>query len=363
MDAARTRSLLNAIPLPALLIGSDRRISVMNTPASVLLGSGLEGLPYFTVLRQRSLASAVDRCFEGQSPAEGQYVTSEAARDVNYRVTCATIGNGETADILVSFEDRSAQDEAGIMRRDFVANVSHELRTPLTALLSFIETLQGAARDDAEARDKFLAIMEGEAARMNRLVSDLLSLSRVEEGERIRPTEILDLTALLHRVVQSLGPLALEQKVELKLDIQTTPAIITGDPDQLQQVFANLIENGIKYSGIAGNVTVSLTEIDRDAALRTAAYQIEVTDKGEGIDEIHLPRLTERFYRVDSHRSRQMGGTGLGLAIVKHIVSRHRGRMSITSVKGEGSRFSVYLPRDSNGNDTTAATEAKPKAD
>jgi two-component system phosphate regulon sensor histidine kinase PhoR len=217
-----------------------------------------------------------------------------------------------------------------------VANVSHELRTPLTALLGFIETLRGAARDDAVARERFLGVMEREAARMNRLVSDLLQLSRVEAAERVRPADPVDLAQVLAMTLTAVRPLAEAAGVELVFDAPGS-LVVPGDADQLTQVFQNLIENAVKYGGAGKRVTITLSQGDRGA-------EVAVRDLGEGIAAIHIPRLTERFYRVDSHRSREKGGTGLGLAIVKHIVNRHRGRLVIDSSEGKGSTFTVILP-------------------
>lgn len=231
------------------------------------------------------------------------------------------------------------------MRRDFVANVSHELRSPLTVLSGFIETLQGPARDDASARERFLAIMAQEARRMNRLVSDLLSLSRLEANERIRPRERVVPAEVLRATVAALRPLIEDSGIQLEIDDATAEASVPGDRDQLVQVFHNLVENAIKYGGAGGRVTVTLRTHPRWPGILGEALSVCVADAGEGVDPIHLPRLTERFYRVDSHRSRQMGGTGLGLAIVKHIVNRHRGRLAIDSERGRGSRFTVILPR------------------
>ena len=214
----------------------------------------------------------------------------------------------------------------------------------LRALLGFIETLRGAARDDAAARERFLSIMAREAERMNRLVADLLSLTRVESEERVRPTAPVDLAALVRSAAASLRPVAEAAGVEIELTGTVEPLTAPGDADQLTQVLTNLIENALKYGG-PGPVTVSLSAQSRDPVLKRAVARIDVIDRGEGIDDLHLPRLTERFYRVDSHRSREKGGTGLGLAIVKHIVNRHRGRLKIESRKGEGSRFTVLLPR------------------
>ena len=231
------------------------------------------------------------------------------------------------------------------MRRDFVANVSHELKTPLTSVLGFIETLRGPARDDVETRDRFLGIMEVEARRMNRMVQDLLSLSRVEGQERMRPSDRVDLGRVIRGAVSTLRPVAESAGNALDVRLPEEVRPVSGDPDQLTQVFLNLIENALKYGGAGRPVLVEVTEGEGAGGLRGPWICASVHDRGEGIDPRHLPRLTERFYRVDNHRSRAMGGTGLGLAIVKHIVNRHRGRLKITSEPGQGSRFAVYLPR------------------
>ena len=210
--------------------------------------------------------------------------------------------------------------------------------------MGFIETLRGPARDDAAARERFLGIMEAEAARMNRLVQDLLSLSRVESEERRRPAEHIDLAMLIRAVSATLQPQAEAAGVVIRVEGAGAPVHVHGDADQLTQVFHNLVENAVKYGGSGGEVTLRLAHIAHDPVLRGPATAVEVADRGEGIEPMHLPRLTERFYRVDSHRSRQKGGTGLGLAIVKHIISRHRGRLKIESEKGQGSRFTVILP-------------------
>lgn len=211
--------------------------------------------------------------------------------------------------------------------------------------MGFIETLRGPARDDTAARDRFLEIMDGEASRMNRLVGDLLSLNRVESEERVRPKEELDLTAQITSTIHSLRPLANDAGVVLNLDAPETPVAVMGDADQMRQVFTNLIENAIKYGGSGRRVDIKLTERERDVAVRGPSARIQVIDHGPGIDPVHLPRLTERFYRADSHRSRELGGTGLGLAIVKHIINRHRGRMRVESELGQGTTFTVILPR------------------
>jgi len=344
MDSGLVITILDGVPLPCVLIGRDERIMAANPPARDLFGVGIVGRHYLMAMRQPALLDAVEGTLRHGQAGQARHVVTGPSSDATYRVTVSPVqGEGQTG-VLCAFEDITEAEKIGQMRRDFVANVSHELRTPLTALLGFIETLQGSARDDATARARFLIIMAREATRMNRLVRDLLSLSRVEADERVRPTERVDIAALAGSVALTLRPLADAAGVVLRLDGAGTAAVVMADADQMTQVLHNLIENAVKYGGGGKLVTVTLRHLPEEPALRGPALSIEVADRGEGIDPIHLPRLTERFYRVDSHRSREKGGTGLGLAIVKHIVNRHRGRFRIDSEKGEGSRFTILLP-------------------
>ncbi len=343
MTAERIAAVIGALPMPVLLIGPDERVRATNPPMDRVLGAGLVGKHYITALRQPSVIDAITAVRDGAPPVTTRFVGRDGARDTTYRVVVAQADG----DIVLSFEDQTAAEDAGKMRRDFVANVSHELRTPLTALLGFIETLSGAARDDPAARDRFLGIMAHEANRMTRLVDDLLSLSRVEEDERVRPREHLDLGGLLSSVIKGLEPQAEAAGVTVSLDLAGSDEMVPGDLGQLVQVFTNLIENGIKYGAEGQVVTVTLSPRKHDARLRGEGVQITVADQGEGIPSHHIARLTERFYRVDNHRSREVGGTGLGLAIVKHIVNRHRGRLLIESEEGRGTEVSVFLPTQS----------------
>ncbi|UWQ43146.1 two-component sensor histidine kinase [Leisingera aquaemixtae] len=336
---------LAAIPLPAVLVDQTERFIAVNADAAALLGQGVKGRHFATILRQPSVAAAIEGCLRDRSLRVAKHLANDGAQDTTFAVTLRYVpGIGAVAGgaVLACFDDVTEREQAGQMRRDFVANVSHELRTPLTALIGFIETLRGPAREDAQARDRFLAIMEGEASRMNRLVGDLLSLNRVESEERVRPKQTVDLTAHLASTLKTLQPVAEARGVQINLEAPDEAVSVTGDPDQLQQVFTNLVENAVKYGG--DQVRVVLSRTDRDPSVRAAAARVHVIDNGPGIDPVHLPRLTERFYRADSHRSREMGGTGLGLAIVKHIVNRHRGRLRVDSELGQGSVFTVILP-------------------
>lgn len=343
MESQLVLSVLDGMPWPALLIDRANRIVAANALAKTMFGFGIEGRHYVLAMRQPALLAAIDDALLRGQSGQARYVVTGPAREISYRARVSPVAGESQQGALCVFEDITDAEQMGQIRRDFVANVSHELRTPLTALLGFIETLRGAARDDPPARERFLGIMEREAGRMNRLVRDLLHLSRVEAEERVRPTEQVDVVALITMVVAALKPVADAASVTVQMLGDTGPIKLPADPDQITQVFHNLIENAIKYGSAGKLVTVRVTRDAHDPGLRGPAVRIEVTDCGEGIDAQHLPRLTERFYRVDSHRSREKGGTGLGLAIVKHIVNRHRGQFRIESELGKGSVFSVIL--------------------
>jgi len=341
-DQALLPDLLAALPLPTLAINRAERIVAINKAAIGLIGPGAEGRHFVTVLRQPTLVETVEQCLRDGRSRTATYLAGDVGKELTYTVSVRAVD--ATGTVILTFEDITHEAEAGQIRRDFVANVSHELRTPLTALMGFIETLSGPAKDDPAARERFLQIMAGEAGRMNRLVGDLLSLSRVEAEERVRPTDTVNLRKLLESTLRNLNPLAVDNDVQLLPAFDSAPEAIIGDADQLLQVFTNLVENGIKYGGRDNRVEVFSENFERDPALRQPAVRVTVRDHGPGIDPLHIPRLTERFYRADSHRSRALGGTGLGLAIVKHILNRHRGRLKVTSELGQGASFIVILP-------------------
>lgn len=343
---AAPRDILMVLGIPAVLIAPDDRIFAVNPAGETLLGKNIVGRHFITSLRQPTLLDTIEQVQRDGTARETRYLTNDGQHDMTYRVNCGAVPMQGKRGVLVSFEDITPMEQAGQMRRDFVANVSHELRTPLTALLGFIETLQGSARNDPKAQERFLGIMGAEAERMNRLVSDLLSLSRVEADERVRPRDPVDLSSVLQQTRHSLAPLAEDAGIELSLNLPSEPVTVPGDADQIRQVLTNLMENAIKYSGRGSSVHVSLGTPEYENRLRGQGVRIVVSDTGPGIDAVHLPRLTERFYRVDNHRSRELGGTGLGLAIVKHIINRHRGRMLVESQLGKGTTFTVILPLD-----------------
>ena len=244
--------------------------------------------------------------------------------------------------LLLQFRDLTEQDRLAQMRSDFIANASHELRTPLASLKGFIETLRGPARDDVAARQRFLGIMDAQASRMTRILDDLLSLSRIEMRTHLAPDGLVDIGALLTAVVQGLEPVARDAKITLRFDGGVVAHRVPGDRDELEQVFQNLAYNAIKYGHEGGQVEISVERRKADGSAKERVV-VSVADNGPGIASEYLPRLTERFYRVDTATSRDRGGTGLGLAIVKHILVRHRGDLEIVSVVGKGSTFTVLL--------------------
>jgi two-component system phosphate regulon sensor histidine kinase PhoR len=331
-------AILDGFPHAALIVTRDSKVAHANLRAKTMFGIAHLGRHFGLSLRQPELLQAVSRCLSAAEPSDLRLTLRNGDNEGSFAITLAPLPIGA----MCVFEDVSPQQQTDQMRRDFVANVSHELRTPLTALQGFIETLRGPARDDSAARTRFLETMATEAERMNRLVSDLLQLSRVEAEERLRPDTRIDLAATIGRAVDGLRPLAEKAAVGLTVSGLDAPRHLHGDSDQIMQVVVNLLENAIKYgSNSGGQVDVGLSET---ITARGPAYCFWVQDHGTGIAAEHIPRLTERFYRVDSHRSRAQGGTGLGLAIVKHIVARHRGKLKIESAPGAGSRFSVFLP-------------------
>jgi len=338
-----SQDLIAAFPLPTLIIGDEHVVLALNGLAEAVLGKAVLGRHFATAIRHPKLVVAVEQGLMNRTPQTIAYQIVENGEDVSYKGHLQVIGDTEL--LLLSLENVSGVEQSEQIRRDFIANVSHELRTPLTSVMGFIETLRGPARNDAKAQDRFLAIMADEAERMNRLVGGLLSLNHVEADQRVRPTTQIDLCAVLQTTLRNLEPLATKNNITVKTVMEAGPLPFIGDGDQLMQVFTNLLENAIKYGGSDQTVSVTMQHTLRDPVLRGPAIEIVIADQGPGIDPIHLPRLTERFYRADSHRSRELGGTGLGLAIVKHILNRHRGRLKIASQLGQGSQFTVVLPQ------------------
>ena len=336
------KNLLHAFPLASFIVGTDGYVVDANDKALSLFGQDIVGRTFLEVVRNPNVSDAIEDALEQKSHKHCEWSTTKATTDIVYHITASWI---EAEDILVTFQDVTDIEHSLQARQEFVTNVSHELKTPLTAMLGFLETLQIMGTSEPEAQRRFIVMMAQETQRMNRLVSDLLSLNSVQANERIRPSDPIDLGTLIENVVANLQGLATQSQTQLIFTTPQKAPVIFGDGDQLRQVAINLIENAIKYAK-STNIHIGLSDEAYQPMLRQEGILLTVEDHGPGIAAIHIPRLTERFYRVDDHRGRDIGGTGLGLSIVKHIVSRHRGRMRIKSTLGRGSLFSIYLPKN-----------------
>jgi len=346
VEAAAVSAVVAGMPDPAVLLDRAGRVIHLNAAAAQLAPA----------LRKNELAQFALRSPEIITALREAIATSESRRAtyldhvpvdrwmelIVTPVPVPTLFGGTDKCMLMTFHDQTPLRRVEEMRADFVANASHELRTPLAALSGFIDTLQGPAREDAKARERFLGIMHTQATRMARLIDDLLSLSRVELSAHVRPDTLADIVPIIRQVVDGLEPLARERQVEIDIDLPDVPVPIAGDREELLRLFENLVENALKYGASGGKVIVSLTSVT--AGEGAPEVRVMVRDFGPGIAPEHLPRLTERFYRVDVGDSRAQGGTGLGLSLVKHIVNRHRGRLLIESVPKNGATFTACFP-------------------
>jgi len=341
MSLTAFTTLLEAFSEPVLVVRQDGTVETANSAALDLFGKRIMGGQLRAILRQPDVTAMLERMIGGADQGSAAYSTSDTSSERSWKVTARRM---DPHAFIVSLRDTSELEAAEAQRRDFVANVSHELRSPLTVLAGFLETLQGAAADDPQARTEFLAIMQAETERMTGLVSDLLSLSRVEASARIRPRDPVAIDMVLHATLAALRPQIEQAGLRVTYDWPENLPTVPGDYDQLVQVYHNLVENALKYGADGGSIEITGAVVPRLAGLDGPALRLSIRDHGEGIDPIHIPRLTERFYRVDRARSRESGGTGLGLAIVKHILGRHRGRLVIRSHPGEGSTFETILP-------------------
>lgn len=322
--------VVEAIAEPVLVI-ADNRVEAANQGARELLGEHVLGEDVRVAIRHPAAAERLMRTDNG-APGAPIHLVGLGTRDQRWEMRVRTLGDGRR---VVHLVDRTGSYAAERMRVDFVANASHELRTPLASMLGYVETLREDAGDDPETRSRFLKIVFGEAQRMQRLIEDLISLSRIEAEKYRLPDKAVDLAELTQQVTRELS--GSPRAADLVTQIADV-APVAGDPTQLSQILHNVIGNAMKYGREGTPVTVSL-QPEGEAMVR-----LTVSDEGEGIPAQHLPRLTERFYRVDSGRSRSLGGTGLGLAIVKHIVERHRGRLDIASIVGKGTTVTMLLP-------------------
>jgi two-component system phosphate regulon sensor histidine kinase PhoR len=345
-QAALIESLIGGLPAPAIELDRDGRVVAFNAPASAIAPSLRRGEPALITLRMPELVEAIRRATATRKAQRVEfYERVPVDRWFEAFVTpvrLANAGDGRPDILLMTFNDLTPLRRVEEMRADFIANASHELRTPLAALLGFIETLQGTAKDDPVARGKFLAIMQGQATRMARLIDDLLSLSRIELNAHLRPSTPLDLAPVVRQVADGLQMLARDRGVTIKVVTWPDALSVLGDRDELIRALENLVENALKYGAAGKRVDITLTRGQTRGG--TPEARLAVRDYGPGIAPEHLPRLTERFYRVDVSDSRAQGGTGLGLALVKHVLNRHGGRLNIESTLGEGATFTMHLP-------------------
>jgi len=355
-DAAR--ALLDTLDEPIAVFDDSGRVQFANRASRALVGPDAERKHVSAVLRYPKILEGTERVLAGGA-AESIALTIMVPVERYYRVRIAPVNFGERGLVLLHFNDLTSLRRAEEMRADFVANASHELRTPLAAVSGFIDTLRGHAKNDEDARERFLEIMSVEAARMRRLIDDLLSLTRIELNEHNPPMGKVDLVALVRDAAAALAPLAEADGVTFEIEL-SDPLWATGDRDELIQVFQNLVHNAIKYGREGGTVRIGFGTSPAAGRNKPAQVFASIRDQGEGIPREAIPRLTERFYRVDVKRSRERGGTGLGLAIVKHILNRHNGRLQIDSVMGVGSTFTVSLPAELAAA-KQAASDAKPE--
>ena len=332
--------LAAAVADPLIIFDRTATIVHANAAAFAAFGGIAPGMSLSLKFRAPEMQALLDSVLSGTVASDVVDYTEKLPVERAYRVSASSVGHATDLYVLV-FKDQSEARRIDRMRADFIANASHELRTPLASISGFIETLRGPARGDPAARDQFLQIMQNQTGRMARLIDDLLSLSRLEMKPYLKPGTEVDLRQTIDSVIDSLAPLARENGVVIERDFVEGPLDVPGDRDELFQVFENLLENACKYGQSGGRVTVSIA---RDGTGPEQGIDVTIQDYGPGIPEEHIPRITERFYRVDVESSRTQKGTGLGLSIVKHILTRHNARLSIKSEVGKGAAFSVHLP-------------------
>ncbi|HEY7748023.1 MAG TPA: phosphate regulon sensor histidine kinase PhoR [Aestuariivirgaceae bacterium] len=336
-------AVANALPDPFLVLDSDGIVIVCNPPAEEIVEMQLKGQHIAHAIRSPVILDALKEVMTNSEAVKVDF-THRFPLERHFEAFIAPLAkqqlDGRKPAVVMVLRDLTREQQLERMRVDFVANASHELRTPLASLLGFIDTLEGPAKSDERARERFLSLMRTQAERMARLIDDLLSLSRIELNVHRRPVGLVDLGSLVKQAAEMLTTSARQAGVHIRLDL-SGELLVQGDRDELIQVVQNLLENAIKYAADGKHIDVLAR---KDGAGR---IELSVADYGPGIPPEHLPRLTERFYRVSVQESRSRGGTGLGLAIVKHILNRHRAKLAIASELGKGSRFTIgFSPPD-----------------
>jgi two-component system phosphate regulon sensor histidine kinase PhoR len=329
-EAPAMRALVDALEEPALIV-EGLAVSFANDAAKALLGKAIEDRDVRLAIRH---PGALEHILSGRSGDMEVTGIGEVGRP--WRVVVRELGHGAS---LVRMIDRAATVSAEKMRVDFVANASHELRTPLSTVIGYSETIADDAELGPEVRQKFAATIRDEATRMLRLIEDLMSLSRIQADRFVEPSEVVRIDDILRTAMANSRQTSGKDDCTFNLQLPDELPLVKGDSGQLEQLFDNLLTNALRYG-----CDTSGCVIDIHGSVRRGSVTVTVTDHGPGIPREHIPRLTERFYRVDAARSRGTGGTGLGLAIVKHIVERHRGGLEIKSEAGVGTSVSVRLP-------------------
>jgi len=345
-DPPLDAKMLDGLADPVFMVDHTSVVVGCNSAARDLLGPEALGRKLHLILSNKNIVETILGTLDGKPKSHTEFsLRYPNGRDYQLRLwRLPDLKSAGPAWVMVIMHDVTDVNKAAQLRADFVANVSHELRSPLASLLGFIETLSGPARDDPQATNRFLEIMESEAKRMSRLIDDLLTLSTVETQEHIRPTASVKIGPILKRVAETLSVQAKERDMEIILNLNRNLPLITGEPDQLTQVFQNLVANAVSYGTIKTPIRILTSTHSGILDEGNAGVSIAIVNQGEGIEPADLERLTERFYRADKSRSRSMGGTGLGLAIVKHIVARHRGLLEIKSIPNDETSFTVHLP-------------------
>lgn len=338
--------------LPDILIMTDLNMKVVRTnrAARNIFGQNLAGKKLFDIIGTDKFRQAVAIVIEDFNGQEIEFFMDDPIhRDFQAIIERFPIPSEGGIALVITLNDITQQKRIQRMRADFVANASHEIRTPLASIIGFIETLRGPAKDDPHAREEFLKVMAEQAERMSKLVNDLLSLSKIEMNAHNTPTGKVDLVRMVRSELQHFEWACEKKNVQFRIKLHEGLPLVRGDEDELAQVVRNLISNAVKYTTPDTDIIVTArltSHIPNDPAMYNLKRAIifSVRDHGEGIPKSHLSRLTERFYRVDSARTRKVGGTGLGLSIVKHVLNRHHGVLEIDSDEGKGSTFNVYLP-------------------
>ncbi len=342
--------LVDTLPDILIMTNDDKMIVRTNRAARNIFGQNLAGRNLRDIIPNDKLINAITAVVEDIQGQEIEFhLPDPAPRDFQAIIERFPIPSAGGISIVITMTDITSQKRIQRMRADFVANASHEIRTPLASIIGFIETLRGPAKDDERARDEFLKVIAEQAERMSKLLNDLLSLSKIEMNAHNVPTGRVDLLRIIRGEKQHFEWACKQKNVNIRMKLSDTIPPTRGEDEELAQVVRNLLGNAIKYTMPDTDVVISTkltTQMPDDPIFRSLkrAIVFSVQDQGEGIPAEHIPRLTERFYRVDSARTRKVGGTGLGLAIVKHVLNRHHGVLHIDSVVGEGSTFSIYLP-------------------